>query len=128
MPSTPQGLDPNLPMPSTDSGDSKAQPQHLDLDAEARMQADAALARMLDEEQRRDGDDDPHDDDGEEGPCKHCNDVYEKKCKHCACSVCGGKDDTDMIPYCDQCGKGYHTFCIGLGRVTSNSVHQDDTW
>ncbi|KAG0047352.1 hypothetical protein BGZ83_007576 [Gryganskiella cystojenkinii] len=117
----------HLPTPDTDRSKSP-----LDPETEARLKADAAYAQKLDEEERQ----------GQEGAhattkpstetqgveCRRCEDDYEKKCKECGCFICGGKDDDHFFTFCDQCNKGYHTFCYDLGRVSGDSVQVNDQW
>ncbi|CAF1062728.1 unnamed protein product [Rotaria sordida] len=33
------------------------------------------------------------------------------------CRVCGGDDQEDLLLICDECGNGYHTFCLELPGV-----------
>ncbi|EDQ90910.1 uncharacterized protein MONBRDRAFT_15569 [Monosiga brevicollis MX1] len=41
--------------------------------------------------------------------------TYEWQCMDCkACGICGDSTDDDKLLFCDQCDRGYHTFCVGL--------------
>lgn len=44
--------------------------------------------------------------------------TYEWQCVECkACTVCVDTDDGDKMLFCDDCDRGYHTFCVGLSRL-----------
>jgi hypothetical protein len=34
-----------------------------------------------------------------------------------ACKVCGLGDREEVLLLCDRCDEGFHTYCIGIGRV-----------
>lgn len=47
---------------------------------------------------------------------------YEWQCMECkACALCESTRDEDKMIFCDQCDRGYHTFCLGLTNIPSGN-------
>ena len=41
--------------------------------------------------------------------------TYAWKCMECKdCVMCGDPDNDAQLMFCDQCDRGYHTYCVGL--------------
>lgn len=56
--------------------------------------------------------------------CIHCKDE-KKNCKFCACSVCGSKNDPNMILLCDECDYAFHLYCL---KPKLTAVPEEDDW
>ena len=46
--------------------------------------------------------------------------TYPWQCLECkTCHVCGDPDEEDKMVCCDECDRGYHSFCVGLTSIPS---------
>ena len=46
--------------------------------------------------------------------------TYPWQCLECkTCQVCGDPDEEDKMVCCDECDRGYHSFCVGLTSIPS---------
>jgi len=46
--------------------------------------------------------------------------TYAWQCLECkTCQVCGDPDEEDKMVCCDECDRGYHSFCVGLTSIPS---------
>eukprot|EP00050_Salpingoeca_kvevrii_P000441 m.148356 g.148356 ORF g.148356 m.148356 type:complete len:196 (+) comp10118_c0_seq6:1733-2320(+) len=44
--------------------------------------------------------------------------TYNWQCIDCkVCQVCQDPDDEDQLMFCDDCDRGYHTFCLGMNSL-----------
>ncbi|KAJ3593771.1 hypothetical protein NHX12_006105 [Muraenolepis orangiensis] len=44
--------------------------------------------------------------------------TYRWQCMECkTCTVCQQPHHEDEMMFCDQCDRGYHTFCVGMNSI-----------
>ena len=44
--------------------------------------------------------------------------TYRWQCMECkTCTVCQQPHHEDEMMFCDQCDRGYHTFCVGMNAI-----------
>ena len=43
---------------------------------------------------------------------------YPWQCLECkTCQLCSNPDREDQMMCCDECDRGYHSFCVGLSEI-----------
>ncbi|XP_064394790.1 PHD finger protein 10-like [Halichondria panicea] len=48
--------------------------------------------------------------------------LYDWQCLECkTCQVCKSPHEEDKMVFCDDCDRGYHSFCVGLDEVPSGN-------
>lgn len=65
----------------------------------------------------------------DECSCGHClGDDDIDSCEHCGCVACLRKADPEKMIICDECGKGYHHYCLSSvegSHITIDSEGKD---
>lgn len=50
---------------------------------------------------------------------------YDWQCLDCkTCQVCGAPDQEEKMVFCDECDRGYHSFCVGLANIPTGKWGQ----
>ncbi len=48
---------------------------------------------------------------------------YAWQCLDCkTCQVCSDPDQEEKMVFCDDCDRGYHSFCLGLAGIPSGEL------